>query len=54
MLDEVRAFFADHAHPGAERAVKQAVERLESNVKWSERDGKQAAEWLANNQKQHA
>ena len=51
-LDEVRSFFESHAHPGAERAVKQAIERLESNVKWIERDGKEAAEWLAKNEQQ--
>lgn len=51
-LDEVRSFFESHTHPGAERAVKQAIERLESNVKWIERDGKEAAEWLAKNEQQ--
>jgi aminopeptidase N len=43
---DVEAFFASHAHPGAERAVKQAVERIESNAQWLERDGKAISEYL--------
>jgi puromycin-sensitive aminopeptidase len=49
---EVRSFFASHAHPGAERAVKQAVERIDSNSKWRQRDLQAAKEWLKKHDEQ--
>jgi len=51
--EDVEAFFAQHAHPGAERAVKQAVERIDSNAKWRSRDLEQAKEWIKANDEKH-
>ena len=42
----VRRFFKRAGAPGAERAVKQVVERIESNADWLRRDGKKIARWL--------
>ena len=47
---QVEAFFASHAHPGAERAVKQAIERIESNAAWIARDYAATSEWLSQQQ----
>src|SRR3989344_611868 len=45
--DDVRRFFRAHKAPGAERAVKQTIERIESNLDWLKRDGAQIRDWLA-------
>jgi len=51
-LDEFRNFFEQQPHPGADRAVKQALERIASNAAWVERDFESTAAWLKANVKE--
>lgn len=43
---EVETFFAEHSAPAANRAIKQACERVRRNVSWLERDGEAIAAFL--------
>ena len=45
-LKSFRKFFSVHDAPGAKRAVEQIIERLEGNVAWLKRDGKNIEEFL--------
>jgi len=44
---EIRAFFEKNPIPSSERAVRQAVERIENCVALAERQGKPLAAWMA-------
>lgn len=46
--EEVEEFFKSHPAPGAERKIKQSLERIRSNAAWLERDGEPIAKWLEN------
>lgn len=48
-LKSFRKFFGKNDAPGAERAIQQALERLESNAAWLKRDGKIIKKFLENN-----
>lgn len=43
---EVREFFRTHETPGAERAVDQTIERIESKADWLARDREKTKTWL--------
>lgn len=43
---EVRGFFKAHETPGAERAVEQTIERIESKADWLARDREKIKNWL--------
>ncbi len=43
-----KAFFATHKAPGAERAINQVLERLESNIAWLKRDKRIIEKFLQN------
>lgn len=44
---EFKKFFATHDAPGAKRSIEQVLERLEGNVLWRKRDGKNIADFLS-------
>ena len=46
-LDDVRAFFDEHPVPGADRSVRQALERIELNVAFLARNRDGLAAWFA-------
>lgn len=43
---EVETFFRTHEAPGAERTIKQVLERIRSNADWLRRDRERIKEWL--------
>lgn len=43
---EVEDFFKKNKAPGAQRTIAQALEQIESNAKWLDRDGKTMAQFL--------
>ena len=43
---EVERFFKTHKAPGAERTIRQILERIYSNAAWFERDSAHIAQWL--------
>ncbi|MEK9182709.1 MAG: ERAP1-like C-terminal domain-containing protein, partial [Patescibacteria group bacterium] len=45
-LKSFKKFFKTHDAPGAKRAVEQVIERLESNIAWLKRDGKEIEKFL--------
>lgn len=47
-LQAFKKFFKGRHAPGAERAVEQALERMESNILWLARDGKKIDKFLKN------
>ena len=46
MRDDVERFFADNRAPGAERTVRQSLERIRLNHAWLERNRDELAEWF--------
>jgi aminopeptidase N len=46
-LKDVQAFFAKHPISGIERTMKQALEIIRSNIRWTARGSKEASAWLA-------
>ncbi|KAI5749139.1 hypothetical protein M8J76_004903 [Diaphorina citri] len=49
-LDEVKEFFTKHPEAGAGAAGrKQALETIQNNIKWVDKQGKPLAEWLKQN-----
>lgn len=48
-LISFRKFFKTHDAPGAQRAILQVTERLESNIAWLSRDHKKIEKFLRNN-----
>ncbi|MBK5215669.1 MAG: M1 family metallopeptidase [Candidatus Pacebacteria bacterium] len=48
-LKDAKKFFAKNATPGAERALKQSYEKIESNAAWIKDDIKIIQKWLAKN-----
>ena len=47
MRDDVERFFTDHPAPGAERTVRQSLERIALNAAWLERNRDGLAAWFA-------
>jgi aminopeptidase N len=47
MRDEVKQFFASHRAPGAERAVKQSLERINSCIEFKSNQEQNMQAWLA-------
>jgi puromycin-sensitive aminopeptidase len=45
-LEFLRTFFKTHPAPGAKRSVEQVLERIENNVAWLDRDGKEIKKYL--------
>jgi aminopeptidase N len=45
--DEIMQFFADHRAPGAERALKQSLERIKNCTEFTELQGKNMEQWLS-------
>jgi aminopeptidase N len=48
--DDIRNFFATHQAPGAERAVKQSLERIDSCIQFRTQQAHNATAWLAAHQ----
>lgn len=48
-LKDAKKFFAKNPAPGAERALKQSYEKIESNAAWIKDDSKIIQKWLAKN-----
>ncbi len=46
---DIKKFFKMHPAPGAERTIKQVIEKIESNALWKKRDQKKISEWLREN-----
>jgi puromycin-sensitive aminopeptidase len=46
---DIRNFFKTHKAPGAERTVRQVLEKIYSNEAWLKRDGKNLENWLNTN-----
>ncbi len=45
-LKDVQAFFKKHPIAGIERTMKQALEIIQSNIKWQPRAEKDVARWF--------
>jgi aminopeptidase N/puromycin-sensitive aminopeptidase len=45
--DEIQQFFADHRAPGAERALKQSLERIKNCTEFTTLQGKNMEQWLS-------
>jgi len=50
-LEDIKKFFNKNIAPGAERTLKQAYEKAESNIAWWKDDKKDIKDWLNNNYK---
>jgi len=50
MHDEIQQFFTDHRAPGAERAVKQSLERITTCTEFKQLQGGNMEKWLAQGQ----
>ncbi|MBI2639868.1 MAG: M1 family metallopeptidase [Candidatus Sungbacteria bacterium] len=48
-LKDAEGFFRAHRVPGSERAIKQALEAIRSNIAWLKRDHEEIADWLNRN-----
>lgn len=48
-LNDIKKFFAKNKAPGADRALVQSYERIESNIAWLAADKKDIGKWLAKN-----
>ncbi len=48
-LKDVQAFFKKNAIAGIERTMKQSLEIIQSNIRWTARGSKEASSWLAEN-----
>jgi puromycin-sensitive aminopeptidase len=46
-LKDVRAFFARHRLPGAERTMKQSLEVIQATLRWARRDAANLRRWLS-------
>ena len=46
MREDVEQFFADHPAPGAERTIRQSLERIQLNNAWLERNREELAAWF--------
>ncbi|MDO8482318.1 MAG: M1 family metallopeptidase [bacterium] len=46
--DDFKQFFKTHSAPGASRAVEQVLEKIDGNIRWLARDGKNIEKWLSN------
>lgn len=46
MRDDVERFFADNPAPGAERSVRQSLERIRLNHAWLEQNRNELADWF--------
>ncbi len=46
MREDVERFFTDHPAPGAERTVRQALERIQLNAAWLDRNREELANWF--------
>ena len=45
-LDDVISFFKNHRAPGAERAIKQAIEVIHLNIRWLSHNRDELDSWL--------
>lgn len=50
MRDDVRKFFSDHPAPGAERAVKQSLERIDDCLAFRNKQSQSLQQWLDSRQ----
>ncbi|MDO8590645.1 MAG: M1 family metallopeptidase, partial [bacterium] len=48
VYNDFKKFFRTHPVPGASRAVEQVLEKIDGNIRWLARDGKEIEEWLLN------
>ena len=46
MIDDVKKFFADHRAPGAERALQQSLERMNTCIEFKQLQQANMQEWL--------
>jgi aminopeptidase N len=46
MRDDIQQFFSDHPAPGAQRAVRQSLERINNCVEFKNRQGESLEQWL--------
>lgn len=46
MRDDIQQFFSDHPAPGAQRAVRQNLERIDNCVEFKNRQGESLEQWL--------
>lgn len=44
---DFKQFFKTHPAPGAERAILQALEKIDGNIRWLELDGDKIKKWLS-------
>ena len=45
---DFKQFFKTHSAPGASRAVEQVLEKIDGNIRWLARDGREIEKWLSN------
>jgi len=53
VADEIDEFFKTHKAPGAERSIKQTVEKIRGNAKWMQRDESSIRAWLEEHTAKH-
>ena len=46
MRDDIQQFFSDHPAPGAQRAVRQSLERINNCIEFKNRQGESLEQWL--------
>ncbi len=46
MREDVERFFSNHPAPGAERSVRQSLERIGTNIAWLSRNRDELAKWF--------
>jgi len=46
MREDVEKFFTDHPARGAERTIRQSLERIQLNHAWLERNRKELSDWF--------
>ena len=46
MRDDVERFFTDHPVPGAERTVRQSLERIQLNAAWLDKNRDELGNWF--------
>ena len=44
--EDVERFFTDHPVPGAERSVRQSLERISLNIAWLDKNRDELARWF--------
>jgi hypothetical protein len=47
MHDDIQQFFTDHRAPGAERALKQSLERITNCTEFKQLQGDNMEKWLS-------